>query len=64
VVGYERISLGATVSGTTIDTTGSDTLDPMLLPRLVSPVRLASDSIEITHHSLGVAEVVLPLTTT
>ncbi len=64
VVGYERISLGATVSGTTIDTTGSDTLDPMLRPRLVSPVRLASDSIEITHHSLGVAEVVLPLTTT
>jgi hypothetical protein len=64
VVGYDRISLAATVTGTTIDTTGSDTLDPMLRPRLVSPVRLASDAIEITHHSLGVAEVTLPLITT
>ena len=62
-VGYTRISVAATFNSATATVTSGDTLT-MVRPRLVSPVRLAADAIEITHHSLGVAEVVLPLVTT
>lgn len=42
------------------DLTGVDTSNP----RLVSAVRLAADAVEITHHTAGVAEVLLPIMTT
>jgi len=58
-----RVSEAATFSSTGAVATSGDTLT-MSRPRLVSPARLAADAIEITHHSLGVAEVVLPLVTT
>jgi len=58
-----RVSEAATFSSTGAVATSGDTLT-MSRPRLVSPARLAADAIEITHHSLGVAEVVLPLVST
>ena len=40
------------------------TLSNVTLARLVSPVRLASDALEITHHTAGVAEATLAIRTT
>ena len=61
-VGYERVAVPATFTGSdfTVSAGGTKSLK---FPRLVSPVRLASDRIEITHHSLGIAEVTLPIVT-
>ncbi len=62
IFGGERKNLRAEFSGSNITVTESDT-GTIYRPRMVSYARLASDAVEITHHSLGVAEVTLPVTT-
>ncbi len=62
IFGGERKNLRAEFSGSDITVAESDT-GTIYRPRMVSYARLASDAVEITHHSLGVAEVTLPVTT-
>jgi hypothetical protein len=63
-VGYERANLLTAIQDSSTLLTTSDDSSGFGQMRLVSPVRLASDSVEISHHAQGVAEAVLPLVTT
>lgn len=63
VVDGARVAETAVFTSATATVASGDTRT-LVRPRLVSPVRLASDAIEITHHTLGVAELVLPVITT
>jgi len=67
--GVSHVAAGARMAEAAIFTSTNATVASgstftLRKPRLVSPARLASDAIEITHHTLGVAEVVFPVIST